>query len=84
MNRTFYSFAVFFSVLAFIITAIHSLLYFKLGRPLNTMQSFGSWFLLGTIVTLIISVVILKYYHYKQYKFAFTAGVISAFASLSF
>ena len=82
--RTFYSFAVFFSALAFIITTIHSLIYFKLGRPMYTMESFASWYFLGTIATLVISLIILKYYHYKKYKFAFITGVIAAISSLAF
>jgi hypothetical protein len=84
MNRTFYSFALFFSILAFALTLTHSLLYFSLGRPLYTMQSFTWWFLLGTIITLIISLIILKYYHSKRYKLAFIAGAISALSALLF
>ena len=82
--RTFYSFAVFFSALGFVITTIHSLFYFKLGRSMYTMESFASWFFLGTIATLVISLIILKYYHHRKYKFAFIVGAIAAISSLAF
>ena len=84
MNRTFYSFAFFFSILLFITSFTHSILYFILGRPIYTMQSFSLWFLLSIILTTIGSIIILKYYYEKQYKFAFIAGLVSACSSLAF
>lgn len=84
MSRTFFTFAVFYSVLAFIIYLIYSLFYFQLGRPIYTMQSFSSWFLLSTLVSLAVALIILRYYHAKGYKVALIAGSIAALASLSF
>ena len=84
MNRAYYSFAIFVTALAFFISLVQSLFYFQIGRPVYTLQSFSSLYTLTMVITLAASLVILKYYHFKQYQLAFGGGIVATVTQTCF
>jgi pimeloyl-ACP methyl ester carboxylesterase len=82
MSRSFYSLAIFFTALSIFAALLHSIMYFQLDAQVYTLQSFPLWYAYLTVVSLIASVMILKYYHYKDYKFTFWTGTIFVGASV--
>jgi len=84
MNRAYYWFAIFITALAFFISLVQSLFYFQIGRPLYTLQSFSSWYALSMIINFVAALVILKYYHFRQYRLALGGGIIAAIAQTCF
>ncbi len=55
-----------------------SWLHFQLGVDMYMLPSFRSWFLVGNVISLTTSVLILTYYHRKQYQAAFLTGVVAS------
>jgi pimeloyl-ACP methyl ester carboxylesterase len=82
MNRSFYSLAIFFTGLSIFATLFYSIMYFQLESQVFTLQSFPLWYAYATLISLISSVMILRYYHYKKYKFTFWIGLIFVGASI--
>ena len=82
MHRDFYLFGIFFLGLYVIAALFQSIIFFQIDYQMYQLQSFAYWFIAFTSTSLICSWIILKYYHYKSYRFAFAAGFISLIAVL--
>lgn len=88
VNRSFYSYAIFFTALLIGISLFQSIMSFVLREKIYALQSFRGWFILVAFLSFIWSLLLLKYYGYRQYKFTFWALIVSmaasAFHSVSF
>ena len=82
MNRSFYTYIIFFLVLAAVAALYQGILQLIVGAQLFTLQSFSSWFLLMGLCYLLSALFVLKYYHHKQYRWALFANAIAALAIL--
>ena len=80
MTLRFYSYAVFFSALQFIVGLFHAIIFFRLGAALFDLPSVSDWFIFTSIVLLIWSLILLKYYHAKGYWGTFRIMAISIVA----
>ena len=81
MNRNLYLLGILFLGLTFATGLFQSIAYFQLGPQIFTLESFTDWFLVGSIIALVSSFFLLKYYHYKGYRFTFSAATISIIAT---
>ena len=54
---------------------------FQMGPEIYKLESFVCWFLLGNVTAFIASILLLKYYYYRNYRFAFFTGIIALIAS---
>lgn len=82
MNKTFYAFAIFYLLLTLVCSIFQSVLYLRLENQIFAQESFANWFLATYLVGLVASLLMLKYYHAMNYRFAFKAGV--AFTASTF
>jgi predicted esterase/flagellar biosynthesis protein FliQ len=82
MNRSFYFYAIFFSGLAIVIALFRSVIYFQLGIRVGEPLSLPNWIIFESLVTLICSLMLLKYYYYKEYGVAFVTLIVSLVAGL--
>src|SRR5215213_5458505 len=82
MNRSFYSLGIFFSGLSIASGLLQSIPYILLGAQFFYLDSFLPWFVILTIINLVWSLIILKYYHYKKYWFTFLAITFVTIATL--
>ncbi len=64
------------------ITFFRSIIHFQLGAQVSELQSFGSWILFEFLISLIYSLILLKYYHFKQYRFTFWVMTVYIAVSL--
>jgi dienelactone hydrolase len=70
------------SSLQLIVGLFHAIVYFKLGAALFDLPSVSNWFIFTSLISLIWSLVLLKYYHVKRYRGTFRIMAISIVASL--
>lgn len=82
MPRSFYSYAIFFTGLYISISLFRSIIYFQLDARLSELQSFAGWISVEFLIWLTWSLLLLKYYHYKQYQFTYWAMAASIAAFL--
>lgn len=82
MNRSFYSYAIFFSGLAIVIALFRSVIYFQLGIRVGEPLSLPNWIIFESLVALVSSLMLLKYYHYKEYRVAFWTLIVSLAAGV--
>jgi pimeloyl-ACP methyl ester carboxylesterase len=82
MKKNIYFFGIFFLGLLIASALFESLIYFQLGSRVSTLHSFLGWYVLILIINLVVLFVLLKYYHYKKYWFAFSTGIIFTIAGL--
>ena len=82
MHRNLYIFANLFLGLTVAAGLLQSLIRFQLGPQIFTLQSFAEWLLVTYIISLIGSLFLLKYYHYKKYWFTFSTGTIATITLL--
>ena len=83
MDRRFYFFGIFFTGFYLVIALFQSIIYLLLGAQIFTLQSFAVWFVFVAVVSLAASLILLKYYHYKKYRYTFSTGIIFTIASLA-
>ncbi|HKZ36739.1 MAG TPA: hypothetical protein VJ184_03745 [Chryseolinea sp.] len=76
MNKTFYGYGIFFLVLTLACGIFQSILYLRLDNQIFIQQSFANWFLVTNIIGLTGSLLMLKYYHYRKYRFTFITAVL--------
>jgi len=76
MNRSLYSFGIFFLGLLLACGTFQSILYLRLDNQIFTQESFSNWFLVTNIIGLAGSLFLLKYYHSRKYGFAFKSGIV--------
>src|SRR5687768_3339833 len=72
---------VFLLILA-ICALFQSIIFFAVGLQLYTLPSFFNWVLATSLVSITASLLILKYYRYKQYTSAFIFGIIALMAGV--
>src|SRR5688500_6819204 len=82
MTRTFYSYSIFFSCLYIVTTLIQSIAYFLLGGRMIELSSIREWMIFSTAIDVVWSLILLKYYHARQYTVAFTTMMITVTATL--
>ncbi|MEJ7644675.1 MAG: hypothetical protein WKF87_08765 [Chryseolinea sp.] len=82
MKRSFYSYAIFFGVLFVIIAFIQTVVYWNLGTQVYSLDSFMAWYTLVAILSTVGAIIISKYFHYKEFKLALWAGIISVIFQL--
>jgi len=84
MNRNFYLFGIIIMGLYTLADLFQTIIFFRIGYLLYSVQSFANWFIILASTSLIGSVLILIYFYYYQYWSAFRAGIIANIASLCF
>src|SRR5688572_17131267 len=77
MNRNFYTLAIFVTALYLLWASFQGVLYIEHGFLLYKQQSISAWFIFGVVMYVPVSGFLLKYFHYKEYRFAFYALVIN-------
>jgi predicted esterase len=82
MTRSFYSYAIFFTVLLVVLIFSQGIMYFLLGVRVHELPSLANWFVFVSAVALVCSLITLKYYHHKQYQLAFWTLAINTVASV--
>lgn len=82
MTRSFYSYAIFFGGIFLIINFFENIIQFQLEERVLELRSLASWLIFEFLISLFWSLILLKYYHYKQYWFTFWLMTVSIAASL--
>lgn len=82
LNRNFYYLGIFFIGLSILKGIFQHYVVFQLQDQVYKLQGLADWALLVTIIGLIASFMMLKYYYYKKYWFAFWTGLLSTIALL--
>src|SRR6187551_56494 len=82
MNRRLYYFGIFILILTIVASLLQNILYWQLEGSLVMLESFRSWYLTGTVVSLLGSIILLKYFQYREYHFTFISLVIATVANL--
>jgi len=78
MTRNFYSAAIFFTAVYFLLHCFLFIIsFFRLGEQMIGMPILTPWVTLQFLLLLFWSLVMLKYYHAKQYRLTFWVVVIS-------
>jgi hypothetical protein len=84
MNKTFYIILIFFLGLSVVSTLLQGIIRMQLGGQMFLLDSFSGWFLTLSITALTGSIFLLKYYHFKKYRFVFITGIISIVCSFGY
>ena len=84
MNKTFYIILIFFLGLSVASTLLQSIIRMQLGGQMFFLDSFSMWFLTLSITALAESIFLLKYYHFKKYRFVFIIGIISVVCNFGY
>jgi hypothetical protein len=84
MNKTFYIILIFFLGLSVASTLLQNIIRMQLGTQMFFLDSFNMWFLTLSITTLAGSIFLLKYYHFKKYRFVFIIGIISVVCNFGY
>lgn len=82
MTRSFYSSAITFTTLYAVIVLFKSILFLMLGVGTSYLESLPQWFIFEQLAWLMWSAILLKYYHFHKYIFAFRALIIFTIISL--
>ena len=81
MNRNLYFLGTLFLGLSVVAGLWQSIITLQIGGQIYFLDSFTGWFIGVSIVSLAGSLILLKYYSYKNYWFAFFTLIIAAIAS---
>lgn len=82
MNKSFYTSAIFILSISIAAGLLQGIIYLMLGGQMIMMESFWGWFLISNAIALTGSCLVLKYFYYKKYRFAFIFGVVSTIITL--
>lgn len=77
MNLTFYKFGILFLGLSLVSGLFQSSIHFQLGAGMHYLQPFADWYLVVNIISLTGTLFLLRYFHYRKYLVAFSAGLIA-------
>lgn len=77
MKSVHYTFAIFFLGLSVVCGVVQSLIHFQTGHGIYYLQTFAHWFLAVNIISVMSTLFVLNYLRIRQYKVAFTTGVIA-------
>ena len=84
MNRNWYQFGIFFIGLSIAVSILSGLLQINLGTSFYTLHSVIPWLINTTLIHVIINIILLKYYHNREYWVTFSTGILSLIASIIF
>ncbi|WP_158857318.1 carboxylesterase family protein [Lunatibacter salilacus] len=84
MNQTFYKTAIFFSVLIFLAGLIQGYFYFQIGARIYGLESYVYWVLLLSTISFMYHILLLKYFHYKNYHYPFLLLLTVTIASIAY
>ena len=82
MTKQFYTSLIAIFALIAASGLLQSILAISIGGSFYFLDSLLHWFLVTTLVTLTGTILLLRYYHYQKYRFAFYAGIVATLASL--
>jgi hypothetical protein len=83
MTKNLYILLIAFLGLSAAAIIANSIIGFQIGTEIYALQSFVAWFLMLQITGVIGSILLLKYYYYRGYRFAFFTAIINVIANLS-
>lgn len=78
MTKNFYQTVCSSLGLTLAVGLFQSWLHFQRGTDVYFLPSFPGWVLVGSLTSLITSVFLLSYYHYKHYRAAFWTGLVAS------
>ncbi|HTF27838.1 MAG TPA: hypothetical protein VK625_03285 [Flavitalea sp.] len=84
MNRKYYSLLIFFLALSAVAVLFQNIFRMQLGAQFFSLDSFKWWFLVTSLTSLTISLLLLNYFHYRKYRIVFYTGIIVTIAYLCF
>ncbi len=84
INRSFYVLSIFFAGILTVLAFFESMVRFQLGAQTFGLESYPTWFLVGSAVTFITASFLLRYYHHKTYRLTFYTGLIDILATICF
>lgn len=84
MNKGLYTLLNFFLGLTAAVSLLQGIVRLVAGPPVFLQASFMNWFLMATLVSLAGAVLLIRYYHYRQFRFAFIAAIISTLAAVGY
>jgi hypothetical protein len=84
MNKNLYNFGIFFLGLLVACGLFQSVMQLRVGAQFYTQSSFVAWFLVVNAITLTGGIILLKYYHFREYWAAFYTLIASTLANLCF
>ncbi|MEO6282284.1 MAG: dienelactone hydrolase family protein [Dyadobacter sp.] len=84
MTKSLYTFAIFFLTLMVCSGILTGVVHFFTGPYIAKLESFNNWHLTGTVVSLVGSVFLIKYYYFKRYRLVFYTGIIATVTSVCF
>ncbi|WP_159476311.1 prolyl oligopeptidase family serine peptidase [Dyadobacter sp. 3J3] len=84
LTRNFYYFGIFFLSLGILTTSFQSLNYLQHGAQIYAVPTLPSWLILTTIMDIVSSSILMKYYYHKKYRLTFFAGIFILSASVIF
>jgi len=82
MNKNLYVFLILFLGLSAANSLVNSLVSLLLGTDIVVLDSFIAWFVVANITAVMGSILLLKYFYCRNYRFAFFTGIITATANL--
>lgn len=82
MNKKLYAFAIFFLALSAICGLLQSIIGLKIGPDIYNLDLFVRWSIWVGIISLITSLLLLKYYQFRRYWFAFYSGCVTLITNL--
>jgi len=77
MNKNLYAFGLFFLGLTAACGLLQSIISFELGTGIYTLDSIVVWVIGVSVISIVGSVFLLKYFHYRKYWFAFYAAIVA-------
>lgn len=84
MNKNLYTFGIFFLGLVVVCGLIQSLISFEIGKGIYTLDSIVIWIIGVDIISIVGSIFLLKYFHYRKYWFAFYASLVALITTLCY
>ena len=84
MNKNLYILLIVFLGITTAAIIANSIVNFQIGPEIYTLDSFIAWFLVMHITAVIASILLLKYYYYQGYRFAFFTAIIAIIGNLSY
>jgi len=82
MNRRLYYFGIFILSLTIVAGLLQNVLYWQLGGSVVMLESFMSWYIANTVTSLLGTFIILKYFHFRTFHFAFVSFILSSIINL--
>jgi hypothetical protein len=83
MNKNLYILLIAFLGLSAAAIIATSIIKFQIGAEIYALHSFVAWFLVLHVTGVIGSILLLKYYYYRGYRFAFFTAIIAVIANFS-